>query len=172
MNKNLLAAIVLSGVAVLFFLFVMPRFDELSAARKTLANRTQLLADVQAAQTNLSTLNKEYAAQEASIQKILLALPARRQLDYVTSSLQNIAAQSGLQLKALTIDDTAKTTAEYQSFRIRVELTGTYVGLLQFLSNVEQSVRLYDVTKIDVAEQGGGGRVLSISLDLVTYSLQ
>lgn len=41
------------------------------------------------------------------------------------------------------------------------------------LGSLEQSLRLYDVTRIDAGEDSSaGGGSLAITLDLVTYSLK
>ncbi len=173
MNKSLIAALCISVEAVLFFMFVMPQFNQLSGARKTLDERTALLADTKAAQDNIIRLEENYKTNEGSIQKILLAIPKDRRLDYITSSIQIAADSSGMKLKAISFGEVAKNTGEYQTLPIHTELTGTYTQLLKMLGSLEQSLRLYDVTRIDAGEDSSaGGGSLAITLDLVTYSLK
>lgn len=110
MNKSLIAALCISVEAVLFFMFVMPQFNQLSGARKTLDERTALLADTKAAQDNIIRLEENYKTNEGSIQKILLAIPKDRRLDYITSSIQIAADSSGMKLKAISFGEVAKNT--------------------------------------------------------------
>ncbi|MEK7583473.1 MAG: type 4a pilus biogenesis protein PilO [Patescibacteria group bacterium] len=171
MNKNLFATILISAELILFFLVVLPRFDDWSAAREAHTQRTALLADTEAAQKNIVKLNQDYVGQQASINKILLALPRKKQLDYLTSSLQAAAQQSGLELRSISFGDAAKKKGEYQVIEMHIELFGRYPALLTMLGNLEQSLRLYDVSRIQVSELSGSTGSLNITLDLVAYSL-
>lgn len=171
MNKHLLGAIFMGTAALLFFVFVMPKFSEFSAARATRAQRTRLLADSEKAQARVEELAEQYEANRASLQKIFAAFPKNRQLDYVTSSIHTAAQQSGLELKSLAIGNADKKKGEYETSQVRLELSGRYAGMLQFLGNLESSVRLYDIEKLDVAEASESGGFLTITLILNTYSI-
>ncbi len=172
MNKNLLAAILVSAEALLFFLLVLPQFNDWTAARAALDQRTRLLADAQAAQANITKLGRDYTAQQASIDKILLALPKKQRIDYLTSSIQAAAQQSGLELKSINFGATIKGKGEYQAVQIHLELSGRYPALLLLLGNLEQSLRLYDVARVQVSELSGSSGILTINLDLLAYSLK
>jgi hypothetical protein len=55
-----------------------------------------------------------------------------------------------------------------------MELHGTYGALRQFLSELEKSLRLYDITKMEIAGAegtAGGSNLLTITLQLTAYSL-
>lgn len=172
MNKNLLAAILMSAGALLLFLFVMPQYDTWSAAREALQQRTQLLTDARAAQAQITKLNQSYTAQQSSVTKILLALPKKQQIDYLTSSIQTAAQQSGLQMKSISFGDITKGAGDYQTIKVHVELIGRYPALLVLLGNLEQSLRLYDVNRIQASEVSGSTGALTINLDLTAYSLK
>ena len=171
MNKNLLAAILMSTEALLLFVVVLPQFDRWSAAREALSQRTQLLADATAAQANIVKLNQSYSAQKTSIDKILIALPPKQHLDYLTSSIQSAAQQSGVELKAINFGSAAAGKGEYRATQIHLELAGRYPALLMLLGNLEKSVRLYDVARVQVSGSGSAGS-LAINLDLIAYSLK
>ena len=162
----------MSVEALLFFLLVLPQFNDWSSAREALDQRTQLLVDVKAAQAHIASLNQSYAAQKTSIDKILLALPKKQQVDYLTSSIQTAAQQSGMELKSISFGDVTKGKGEYQAIQIHIELVGRYPVLLSLLGNLEQSLRLYDVARIQASELSGSEGTLTISLDLIAYSLK
>ncbi|MDO8583643.1 MAG: type 4a pilus biogenesis protein PilO [bacterium] len=172
MNKNLLAAIIMSAEALLLFVVVLPQFDRWSSAREALGQRTQLLTDATAAQANIVKLNQTYTAQKTSIDKILIALPPKQHIDYLTSSIHSAAQQSGLELKSINFGNAAVGKGEYRAIQIRLELAGRYPALLAMLGNLEQSVRLYDVARVQVSELSGSDGTLAINLDLIAYSLK
>lgn len=174
MSKSFIGALIIAVTAVLFFMYVMPGYDELQADRQALVDRTKLLADTEAAQANVQTLLKQYNSNQTSIGRILLALPKQRQYDYLTSSIQTAADAAGLQMTSIAMSDAQHTSAEYQTVPITLELSGTYPEFINFLKALEQSLRLFDITKIELSEGGTGGSSSSISihLQLQAYSLK
>lgn len=174
MNKSLLASLILAVSAVLWFVFGMPQYDEWKADRVILEERKQLLADAQASQQNIARLSKEYTEQSATVERVLLALPQGRQYDYVTSSIQTIAAESGMSLSDLNVSEDSKGTAGFQSTQVKIEMSGGYPELLNFLGALERSLRLYDITKIDIAAAAGGnsGGAVNVIIQMNTYSLK
>lgn len=172
MNKNLLATILMSAEALLFFVLILPQYHAWTSAREALKQRTQLLTDAQAAQARITQLNREYTTQQESIKKILLAFPKKQQVDYLTSSIQNAVQQSGMELKLINFGNVVKGKGEYQATQIHIELLGSYPALLLLLGNLEQSLRLYDVARIQASEISGSAGVLNITLDLTAYSLK
>ena len=173
MNKNFISALITAVAIVLFFAIVLPQYDDMSAARATAQERQQLLADTQAAQENIKQLSAAFDAQKATIDRVLLALPAKRQHDYITSSLQQVANDSGMQLLSFSLSDVQKSAAGYQELPIRAELSGTYLEFMDFLAAFEQSLRLYDITAINIT--GGTestGSLLKFSISITAYSLK
>jgi len=174
MNKNLLAALIIAVVTVLWFVLGMPRYQEFSAARTTLKARNALIQDLKTAQENLLRLQREYNEYQALISKTIIAVPQQKQLDYLTASFQTAAEASGVQLVSLTFDNVQKAKTDYVSIPLRMELHGTYGALRQFLSELEKSLRLYDITKMEIAGAegtAGGSNLLTITLQLTAYSL-
>lgn len=172
MNKHLIGAFLISGAALLFFVLVMPKFNELSAAQATLDQRSQLRADSRQAQAAIAQLSQQYDEAQASIQKVYTALPKNRQVDYITSSISAAAQQSGLELKALVLGDAPSAKGEYDVIQIRLDVRGRYASMMFFLKNLEASLRLYDVEKLDVAETSGSDGLLAITMTLHAYSIR
>ena len=174
MSKSFLGALIISIAVVLFFVFFMPAYDELQMVRRMLAERKTLITDNTAAQANVQTLLKQYVANQTSIGRILLALPKNRQYDYLTLSIQTAADEAGLQLDTLSLGDVQRSAAEYQTIPITMELSGTYLDFINFLKALEQSLRLYDIAKMELTEgtASGGNVLLAIKIQLNAYSLK
>lgn len=169
MNKNLLAALIIAVTCVLFFMFGMPQYREWSGARASRDSRTVLLADTKATQENLASLLAEYQGRGNAVDAILIALPPKKRYDYLTSSFQAAAEASGVVLSSFAIASGEKK-AEYEVIPISVDVSGSYGGFLDFLGQLEHSLRLYDITRISVSS-GGSTRELKILLNLTAYSL-
>lgn len=176
MNKNFIATVLIAVSIIVGFVFVLPKYDELSVMRDTLEARRVLLADTQASEKNIQALGREYNSHEAGIKKILLALPRQRQVDYITSSIKEAANANGIQLHSLAFSDTEKiagneNTVEYQTIPVHAEFSGTYQELMHFLDTLESSLRLYDIAALSVSKGANGGE-LSIKMELSAYSLK
>ncbi len=175
MNKSLIGALLIGVASLIFFVFVMPAYDVLGQVQDAHADRVQLLADAAQAQNNLIKLNKEFKDNQDEISKILVALPQGRQLDYITASIHIAAADSGMELSSLVVTDpTLLEGNTYVTIPVSLELGGTYTQFKAFTEKLEKSLRLYDITKMDISSTDGSGLAnsLSITLQLVTYSLK
>lgn len=170
MNRSLLGALSLGVIAVLFFVFWLPIYDEYIGYRAVFDARKVLLKDTQDTQAKIATLSREYAQNSALITKATLALPKQKQLDYITSSLQEVAAGAGTQLVGISVTDGEKSKDEqYQSLKLTVELTGSYPSVVHFIEAVEQSLRLYDIQKVDITGSQGGA--VKATLQIITYNI-
>ena len=175
MNKSFLGAVIMGITAVLFFVFFMPSYNAYVHAREVRQERIKLLKEVTATQANILKLSAEYETNKDSIQRILLALPERRQVDYITSSLESAVTMAGMQLSAISIGQAQRAeNTNYQTIPVSVKLVGTYTQFLDFTGKLEKSLRLYDITKIDLASSGvdSTANTLSINFELQAYSLK
>ena len=171
-DKNYFASLFISIEVVLFFAFVLPVFHQNKVDRVELVARRVLLADTEAAKRQVEILGRQYTEQEASIQKILIAVPKHRQLDYLTSSIQKAAQESGLDLRSMSFGDSFDDKSGYQIFPVRLELAGNYPAMLSFLEIIEQSLRIYDIADIDISGIANSGGGLMIKISLNSYSLK
>ena len=173
MNKSFFAALMLGIEGVLFFVFVMPRYRELMGARDSLAERRVLLSDTRAAQQSVIDLSTEYDANAITIAQVLRALPQQRQYDYVTESIRAASVNSGMELSSFVVGEAQKGKGDFQAIPVKMELRGRYPELIIFLGSLERSLRLYDITKLDVAEAGSDGAgSLVVTIQATAYSLQ
>ena len=175
MNKNLVTALLLGIEGVLFFAFIMPQYHTLSGARQSFRDREVLLQDTQTAQRNIVSLGEQYAKNESTIALVLLALPKQKQYDYLTEIFQSAAQSSGVQLSSLTIGTTEKGKEDYKAIPLKTEIKSSYIQLLSFLDTLEHSLRLYDISKVDITGagfDGGSNNNLTIVIQGDAYSLK
>ncbi|MEK7616161.1 MAG: type 4a pilus biogenesis protein PilO [Patescibacteria group bacterium] len=175
MNKRLITAILFAIEGVLFFAFGLPQYRELRGAWASREARETLLQDTKIAQRSVVDLGNQYTANESTIARVLLALPKQKQYDYLTESFQAAARDHGMELSSLGIGEAQKGKGDYQVIPLKAELSGNYPSFLAFLDTLERSLRLYDITKIDITEQevsGGFSNRLTIMIQGNAYSLK
>jgi len=174
MNKNFITAMLVGIEGILFFAFLMPQYRTLIGARQSLEERGTLLYDTKGAYDNIIALANQYVGQEATISRILMALPKQKQYDYLTESFRVAAESTGMELSNLNFKSEQKKTGSFSAVSINAELEGSYPNLLFFLDSLEHSLRLYDITGIEITKSNSpqSSDLLNISLEAKAYSLQ
>ncbi|OGN28802.1 MAG: hypothetical protein A3A33_03410 [Candidatus Yanofskybacteria bacterium RIFCSPLOWO2_01_FULL_49_25] len=175
MNKNLIAAIIMGLGGFGFFMFVLPQYAIMSDAQAALVERQSILADSKVALDNINTLNGQFESNRQKVDRVLLSIPQEKRSDYIASSLQNAAVQTGVQLSSLTISPSAKVDgAGFQNLAVTLSVTGRYPDILRLFSALESSLRLYDVQHVEFAKSSATAGVQTVKADirLLTYSLK
>ncbi len=175
MNKDLLASLIFGIGCFLFFVLVVPRYSVLGDYRSIIETRKALLSDRQTEKQNFSALASQYQSQKADIDKINTLLPANKQIDYIVSSTQTAAQQTGMQLNGLTVSGGNEFSAlPYKKTFIRAEVSGTYPSLLNFFGEIEKNLRLYDVMELNIGKDplSIGGNLLNFDIKLNAYNLK
>lgn len=150
----IVSSLFISAVALGWF-FVIPNVrqigvlgDELAREREDLGIFLQTDATIEGAQNFYDGLSEE--------KKNLLSLAAPSAPDKhdLAFQLNRQAAESGVILKAIVVADPPAaqegTSGVLFAVPITLQLEGSYTTLKAFLVNVEQSLRIFDVTKISI----------------------
>lgn len=175
MNRGTLSSIILALTLIVFFVLVMPQYDSIKIFRETVAAREALFAERSAIISRIQELERQAEARQADIDRLTTFMPQGKQMDEIVSSLEKVAANSGMQLTVITTSEAGTATAEDQKrVFVSVDLTGTYPNLINFLKSLEQSLRLYDVSEIVVspATAAGLGNNLNFALKMHAYYLE
>ena len=152
MNKQLLSAIILSFVGISLFVLVLPQYDAIKVAKEAIGVRRSLVSERALFFDKVQELDRQARIRQSDTNKIESFIPERKQIDEVVSSIQEISEQSGLQLSGITTSEvTATEGLEYKKIFISIDITGVYPAFVNFLKNLEQSLRLYDVSEVAAA---------------------
>lgn len=173
MNRSTLASIIAALAFLMFFVLVMPQYDAIKLFRETVAAREALFAERSATISRIQELERQAEARQADIDRLSAFMPRGKQIDEVVSSLEKIAANSGLQLTVITTSEAGSAADEQKRVFISTDLTGTYPNLVNFLKSLERSLRLYDVSEVIVspATVTGPGNNLNFALKMYAYYL-
>ena len=130
---------------------------------KSLLSIKQLLSDVQSNRSKLSSLDQ--------------ALPDTPDVPGLLANLEYLTLQSGLRLNGIQIEmPKAQLDPEFEApkngistMRVEMSLSGQYSQLFAFLLNLEQNLRIFDISNIEFSEPDTGAITRSFSLSLKTY---
>lgn len=175
MNRGTLSSIIAALAFLMFFVLVMPQYDAIKLFRETVAARETLFAERSAIISRIQELKRQVEAKQADIDRLTTFMPRGKQIDEIVSSIEKVAADSGMQLTVITTSDAGAVTGEEQKrIFISIDLIGTYPNLVNFLKFLEQSLRLYDVSEVVVspATITGPGNSLNFALKMHAYYLE
>lgn len=158
----------------MFFALVMPQYDAIKLFRRTVSEREAIFMERSAIISRIQELERQAESRRADIDRLAAFTPQGKQIDEIVSSLEKIAASSGMQLNAITTSEAGAAAAEEQKrIFITADLVGNYPNLVNFLKFLEQSLRLYDVSEIVIspATISGFGNYLNFTLKMYAYYL-
>lgn len=168
MRYIFLLLLIVASVGV-FIGFVIPRYHAAQAAQATVASyNTNLATATQLQQSRQALITQYNNIPKADLDNIQTLLPDAVNNIRLIIELDALATKNGLSsLRSVDYDpsqiptagSTATNTAAvqpttnsqlpYKEFDISFQTTGQYSNFLSFLSDLEQNLRLVDVTEID-----------------------
>ena len=124
----------------------------------------------------LSSLKQQFQQLQPVLAKLNVALPSQKNQSVVVLQIQQLAANSGMQLPSASFQaSNGLPTATSQTVRagnvlalpISFQLSGTYAQLQKFLQQLEQLGRYNGVSSLSITR--GAGTNLSFSITLNVY---
>lgn len=167
-----------SGIAlvVAFFLaqqiwfhgtVIAEKQSTLDTINKNLAVIDDLEGNVRALSANEALNSAKVSDESSALQVILDALPAEANSDALGASLQVRFAGTvgGLTIESLSVDtatgDTTSSDSGGSSIGFRMSVSGTADGLKELLMKFERSIRVIELTSVEV-QAGGQGLTMDV----------
>jgi Tfp pilus assembly protein PilO len=161
----------------LFFVWpaIIGGWQKVSALRAAVQEREDLLTkreDILAKTAAAYTEYQNRLSQEDG-QKFVALVPVRKDTGEVTSALEAMAAESQVTLGEIRMSEVkSKATDQYKTLALNIDLSGSYDGMLRFLSSLEQYVRLMNVDTIQATTSSQQAGVLQFSIRADAYFLK
>lgn len=188
MRYLFLLIIIISSVIV-FVSVINPRYQDVKTMRADVANYSSRLETAQKLKLSREELIARYnSIPKADLDNLKVLLPESVDNIRLIIQLDSLATKNGLsslrnvQYDAVKTDQNAKpeTTAgvqkSYGEFTMSFETSGQYKNFLSFISDLEQNLRLVDVSTVTFNQSGSADRGLADSLKysvtLKTYWLK
>lgn len=191
--------LIIGSVAILiaggvFFLYTQPSYDSMQTQQAQINQYNQALDKAAELQTLKQTLLSRYNSFDANaISRLQKMLPDHVDNIALILDLDSIATKYGLALQNVDVSTTGSQTPSnqtaigaignanqtYDSLTLTFATQGTYSDFVQFMTDLETSLRVVDlssltVSRVSSASQAGStrGPVYSYTIALRTYWLK
>lgn len=182
----ILAGVIVIGI-VIAFAVIRPQIDTLLATRETVRELERELAERQAFLRSVDRKTAELQTHQALEHELQVVMPDEAQFDSILRVVDRSAAAGGAAV--ISVDNTTQKVeatlrtrllrtnqgglpADIRPIGFNVSVSGTYQQLRQFIDAMEKSIRLADVTSIEVTrnEQNVEQLTLDASVRAYTYN--
>ena len=186
MTRTIISLVCILGAGALFFFYTKPAYDGTKAYQTQIAQYDLALnkaAELQKLKQSL--LSRYNAFNPDDIDRLHKLLPDHVDNVRLVLDLDTLASKHGLALQnvviaspadAATVAPTAigPSTQKYESLTLRFATTGTYARFVEFLTELEESLRIVDIVslKINMAGDAAADPTYRFDIALRTYWLK
>jgi Tfp pilus assembly protein PilO len=188
MTRSIISLLCVAGAIALFFFYTKPAYDGLQAEREKIVQYDLGLDKAAELQGRKQALLSRYNAFNPNdVERLHKLLPDHVDNVRLVLDLDTLASSRGLALQNVVINaatglDTedavaaiGPTDVTHGSLTLTFATTGTYERFVDFLADLERSLRIVDVIslKMSNASQGSGGEpIYRFDITLRTYWLK
>lgn len=193
LSSTLIALLLLAAAFVVFFDLIKPEYSYVESLRSQDESEQALLANEKQLATQVQWIISAYQSQTAEAQEVSLAMPVGQDTSEALAQIYGIAANSGLTIQnvAVSAQGSPASSAEALngtgtgatssvsaivkpkgSLSFQMTGVGSYEALKTFLQGVENNIRVFDVTAININPVASiNGTSAGTTQDLFTYTL-
>ena len=165
MNQKFLSSIIAAGSILIFFLLVLPAFDQTRMLRDSIEERDGILNEAQEISARINDLNREIDTRRQDIDKLDRLLPGEKQVPELLSNMESIVSASGLILSEMNLSE-VPGQGKIGKINGTLKLSGSYPSFVNLLDLLEKNLRLIGVSTLDAAAQiTEGAKTLNYNLN-------
>jgi len=177
--KTALSLFFIGASLLIFFGYIAPSYEKVKELRTTFNQYDEALSKSKELQTLRDSLLSKYNTfSPTELARLSKMLPDSVDNVKLVLDIDNIAAQYGLRIRNVIIDTSdpkdkqtiAANTGPVGSVVVSFTIPASYPVFLQFLKNLEQSLRLVDITSVSFST--GTGELTEYKVALKTYWLR
>ncbi len=148
-------AIILSLIAVVGFAFLLllPQYQKFKISKAQVLSKETELSLKEEYFSQLESVSQDLEKRQEEISKVESAFPSDFDIPFILEFLQSIASQAGMIF--VNIDSfseiKAKEEKNFKETQISFEVSGTYESLLDFLSRLERSAIIIELSSVSFA---------------------
>lgn len=174
--KKLIGAGLAAIGFILFAVLVWPLFGVLSEAREAVDSGQAILDQRKTVIDKMADLKRTVDSQQVRLDQFTSVLPTEKRTHEIIVSIEDMANQSGLELRELKTAEviTTERNRGYEVLQVGIGGSGSYQSVLNFIRSLEKNLRLFDVQSFTVSLDSSTGETtgrLNIDLQLFTYYL-
>lgn len=178
MTKTLLASILISLALFLGLAFVLTKYDQINELQVLLDERIALSESRRQAYANLNNFEQESLRYQADVARMEIFLPQKQKNEEILSAVYSSAIESGVQLNNVSLGTSTQVDGKkIITTPISIDASINYQAVTRFLSSLEASLRVFDITEVTISNDAGGSGFLSnnglsTNIKLKVYHLQ
>jgi len=178
MSKKLLASILFSIALFLGFGLVLSKYDQVEALKLALAEREVIYEARKKAFANVNNFEQETLRYQTDVSRMGIFLPEKQKNDEILSAIYSAGIESGIELGNVSLGTSQVIEGKkIAATPIAIEGFVSYQGLTRFLTSLESSLRIFDISELSVSNNAGGNGFLlnnglTASIKLKVYHLQ
>jgi len=171
MNKQFIIFIIFAVAAALGFIFVWPRYQNLTNLNLNIVEREEELKSQEDYFSKVREVSSQLSELDESLVKIKSALPDDPELASLFNFFQIKAGESGLIFQDIDLSGVLESKEnKFREIKASMELTGSYTALKTFLSAIETSSRVIEVVNLQLEPPTEEREDASYRLDVLTRS--
>ena len=162
MTKYLISIVLIAVSAGVFYLFIDPLYEETKVLKLQIATLDETLNNSKRIQEVRDQLfGKFNAIPESDLARLRKSLPDNVDNVKLILELDRIASLHGVDIKKIDVRDESGAEEAlgpsgrgYGTIEIGLTVTGSYAAFRGFLTDLEQSLRLVDITELNFRAAG------------------
>lgn len=150
-NKSYIIVPLLVSAAMLFFLLVWPKYQDLQILQTNVSQKETELDETKKYFEEIERIYQQLESLKQSLSVIEGALPDKYSIPSIFHYLQNKAGSNGLVLKEISLEDVTVSSEKptLKEINISTALGGKYQpSFTRFLETIEKSARLFEIENI------------------------
>lgn len=152
------------------FFLIWPKYQEFGMLEQEILEKKSELESQDEYFKDLELLSVELEKRQEFLLKIDAAITEKRSLPELLNFLQKTASQSRTVIRALAPSFIGLDLEKGVNVtRLNIQLDGSYVGLKEFISNIEKSARLIEVNNITFSYPEDE-ELFSFNINMTIYS--
>lgn len=150
-----------------YYVFYMPKQEELKKERIKYQRQSKTLANYKRAAAELVKYEKQMAETQSQFDEAMKALPDKRELTSLLTGISKAGTDAGLDMVLFQPKQEIDKTF-YKEIPVSIQVIGPYHNITDFLYQINRLNRIVNVNNIDVKAQKGNSD-LTMKCTAVTY---
>ena len=176
--KQMIPILLIVGSFALFFFFVMPQYKVVQTERSLIASLNSALSNSRELQEVRDTILTKYnTIADEELTRLKSILPDHVDNVRLILEIDRVALRNGMVLQNVTTQEGGKTNGSFGpndgffgKLRIRFSVVGQYDAFVNFLTEIERSLRVVDIVSLSFTR--GKGDLNEYEIEVVTYWLK
>jgi len=167
-------------LGIIGWFLIWPAVQDISQLSQSVNDWQSQLADAKAAKQGLAKLQGEFNRLKSKADQIDNALPSEKDLPDLLVQAEALASQSGLVLGSISFTsqqqpslppgtEAPEEAAPAKILQVTLSLDGNYTGLKNFLTALENNLRVSDVSSISFLGESSGTDTGKLNISFNVY---